>query len=60
MKIQIQKIDNNNKIIATYNNLMIAAKSIKTNIEPWKVALSIYEAIYYNKKAYKAKWKLIK
>lgn len=34
MKIQIQKIDDNNKIIATYNNLMIAAKSIKTNIEP--------------------------
>ena len=59
MKTQIQKIDDNNKVIATYDNLMIAAKSVETKMDSWKVALSIAYAINHNKRAYKTKWRQI-
>ena len=59
MKTQIQKLDDNNKVIATYDNLMVAAKSIETRMDPWKVALSIAYAVTHNKRAYKTKWRQI-
>ena len=59
MQNKIQKIDDNNKIVETYDNLMIAAKSINTKIDTWKVALTIAYAITHNKRAYKSKWKAL-
>lgn len=55
--MKIQKLDENNKIIGVYDNLMVAAKSIDTKVDTWKVALTIAYSMRHNKRAYKARWK---
>ena len=60
MKTIIQKIDENNKIIASYNNIMAAAKDIDNKKATWQNAITIAYAMKNHKKAFKAKWKQVK
>lgn len=57
--MKIQKIDENNKCVAVYDNITAAAKSIDANRETWQIAMAIAYAINTNTRAYKFKWKKV-
>ena len=60
--MKIQKIDENEKIIATYYSIGEAAKDIKINKKQtiFGVQLNIAYAILNNTKAYQYKWEIIR
>ncbi len=60
MKMKIQKLNDENKVVATYDNIMAAAKDIESKKDPWQVAITLAYAITHHRKAYKSKWRQIK
>jgi hypothetical protein len=57
---KIEKLNEDNQVIAVYNSLADAAASIESKMENWKVQLYIAYALINNGRAYKFKWRAVK
>ena len=56
---KIEKFDNENKEIKTFNTMKEASASVSTKMDEWKVQMLIANAINTGRNAFKCKWKKV-